>query len=69
MYFLFLQELPEPVHHVRFMLHQGVGVTIERDGRILVPEDLGQRLYVHAAFKGAGGKGGPQGLKSFVRYF
>ena len=50
MYFLFsLQELSEPVHHVGFMLHEGVGIAIEGDGRILMTEDLGERFYVHAA--------------------
>ena len=70
MYFLFSsQELPEPVHHVCFMLHKGMGIAVKRDGRILVAEDLGKRFYIHAAFEGAGGKGMPQGVKSFVRYF
>lgn len=67
--FVLLQEFPEPVHHVGFILHQGVGIAIERDGRVLVTEDLGERLYVHAAFKGTGGERVPQGMKPFVRYF
>ena len=51
------------------MFHQGVGVAIERYGRVLVAEDLGERLYVHAAFEGAGGKRMPQGMKAFMRNF
>ena len=64
-----LQELSEPVHHVGLMLHEGVGIAVECDCRILVSEDLGERFYVHAAFKGAGGKRMPQGMESLVRYF
>ena len=30
-------------------------------------ENLGERLYVHSAFEGAGGKRMPQGMKAFVR--
>ena len=68
MYFLFsLQELSEPVHHVGFMLHEGVGIAVEGDGRVFVPEDLGERFHVHPAFKCAGGKRMPQGMKTFVR--
>ena len=63
------QELSEPVHHVGFMLHEGMGIAVEGDGRVLVTEDLGKRLYVHAAFEGAGGERVSQGMKAFVRYF
>ena len=51
------------------MLHEGMGIAIEGDGRVLVAEDLGERFHVHAAFEGARGKRMPQGMKSFVRYF
>ena len=51
------------------MLHQGVGIAVESDGRVFMPEDLGECLYVHAAFEGAGGKRVPQGMEAFVRYF
>ena len=64
-----LQELSELVHHVCFMLHKGMGIAIERDGWVLVTEDLGERLYVHTTFKGAGGKRMPQGMKALVRNF
>ena len=57
----------QPVHHVGFMLHKGVCAAVERDSRILVPEDLGERFHVHAAFEGAGGERVPQGMKTFVR--
>ena len=50
------------------MLHKGVGVAVERDGRILVAEDLGRRFHIHAALEGAGGKGMPQGMESLMRY-
>ncbi len=70
MYFLFsLQELSEPVHHVGFMLHEGVGIAVEGDGRVFVPEDLGERFHVHPAFKCASSERVPQGMKSLVRYF
>ena len=49
------------------MLHKGMGIAVERDGRVLVTEDLGERFYVHAAFEGAGGKSVPQGMEAFVR--
>ena len=51
------------------MLHEGMGIAVEGDGRVLVTEDLGKRLYVHAAFEGAGGERVSQGMKAFVRYF
>ncbi len=51
------------------MLHKGMGIAIERDGRVLMPEYLGERLYVHAAFEGARGKCMPQGMKAFMRNF
>lgn len=44
-----------------------MGVTIEGYGRILMPEDLGERLDVHAALDGAGGKGMTQGMKALMR--
>ena len=62
-----LQQLSEPVHHVGFVLYKGMSVAVERNGRIFVTEDLGERLYVHSAFKGAGGKRMPQGMESLVR--
>ena len=49
------------------MLHEGVRIAIEGNGRVLVAEDLGERFHVHAAFKGAGGKGMPQGMKALMR--
>ena len=67
--FFYSKQLPESIHHLLFMLHKGVGITVEGNGRILVAEDLGKRFYVHTAFNGAGGKSMPQGMKSFVRYF
>ena len=50
------------------MLHKGMGVAVKRDGRAFMTKDLGERLYVHAAFDGASGKRMPQGVKAFVRY-
>ena len=70
MYFPFsLQELSKPVHHISLMLHQRMGVAIERNGRVFMPEDLGKRFYIHAALNGSGGERMPQGMKAFVRYF
>ena len=51
------------------MLHEGVGIAVEGDGRVFVPEDLGERFHVHPAFKCASSKRVPQGMKSLVRYF
>ena len=65
----FLQQLTELIHHIRFMLHKGMGVAVERDGRVLVAKDLRERFNVHAAFEGAGSKRMPQGMKSLMRYF
>ena len=68
MYFLFSsQELSEAVHHVGFMLHQGVSIAVECDGRVLVAEDLGKCFHVHTAFEGAGGERMPQGMESLMR--
>ena len=64
---IYCKNLPQPVHHGCLVFHEGMGVAAERDGRVLVPEDLGERLYVHAAFEGAGGKGMPQGMEAPVR--
>ena len=33
-----LQQFSELVHHVGFMLHKGVGIAVERDGRVFVTE-------------------------------
>ena len=49
------------------MFHEGVGIAVERDGRVFVAEDLREGFYVHAAFEGAGGKRMPQGMKTLVR--
>ena len=49
------------------MLHKGMGIAVERDGRVLVTEDLGKRFHVHATFKGAGGERVPQGMETLVR--
>ena len=62
------KQLPDPVHHLLFMLHKRVSVTVQSDGWILVSEDLGKRFYIHTALNGTGGKSMPQGVKSFVRY-
>ena len=55
-----LQQLSEPVHHIGFMLHKRVCVAVERDSRVFMPENLGERFYVHTAFEGAGGERVPQ---------
>ena len=49
------------------MLHKGVGIAVERNGRVLVAEDLGECFYIHAALEGAGGKRMPQGMEAFMR--
>ena len=49
------------------MLHKGMGIAVEGDCRVFVPENLGERFYVHTAFEGAGGKCVPQRVKAFVR--
>lgn len=46
------------------MFHKGVSIAVERDGRVLVTEDLGECFHVHAAFDGAGGKCMPQGMET-----
>ena len=51
------------------MLHEGMGIAVERDGRVLVPEYLGESFNVHTAFEGTGGERMPQRVKAFVRYF
>ena len=66
MYLFLLQQLPQLVHHVLLMLHEGVGVTVEGDGRVFMAEDLGERLDVHAAFEGTRRKGMPQRMKPLV---
>lgn len=64
-----LQQFPQLVHHVGFMLHKRVGVAVQSNCRVLVSEDLGERFYIHTAFDGAGGECMPQGMKALVRYF
>ena len=64
-----LQQLSQPVHHALLVLQKGVGVAVQGDGGVLVPQYFGKRLYVHAALDGACGKGVPQGMKPLVRYF
>lgn len=64
-----LQQLSEPVHHIGFMLHERMGIAIERNGRIFMTKDFGKRFHVHAAFEGAGSKRMPQRVKASVRYF
>ena len=49
------------------MLHEGVRIAVERDGRVLVAENFGERLYIHAAFDGTGGERVPQGMETLVR--
>ena len=65
--FFILQQLPKLVHHVLLMLHEGMGVTVEGDGRVFMAEELGECLDVHAAFEGARRKGMPQRMKPLVR--
>ena len=36
-----------------------MGIGVQREGRIGVPQDAGQRFGVHAAGKGMGGEGVP----------
>ena len=67
LFYVLSKQLSKPVHHVRFMLHEGVGIAVEGNGRVFVPEDLGERFHVHAAFEGTGGERMPQRMKSFVR--
>ena len=50
------------------MLHKGMCIAIQCDGRVFMSENLGKRFYIHAAFKGTGGERMPQGMKTFVRY-
>lgn len=63
------QKLSEPVHHVCFMLHKRVSVAVKGNRWVLMTEDLGERLHVHTAFEGAGGKRMPQGMESLMRNF
>lgn len=49
------------------MLRKRVGVAVQSDGRILVPEDLGERFYIHATLNGTSGEGMPEGMKTFMR--
>ena len=51
------KKLAETVHHVSFMIHQGVCIPVQGNRRILVAEDLGQGLDVHSALKCSGCKG------------
>ena len=64
---MILQQSPKAVHHLRLVLHKGVGVAVERDGGITVAENLGKGTDVHAAFEGAGGESMAQGVKAAVR--
>ena len=68
MYFsITLKKFSEPIHHVGFMFHKGMGVAVERDGRVFMPQNFGQGLYVHSAFQRARGKGVPQGMEALMQ--
>ena len=51
------------------MLHKGMSIAVECNGRVLVAEDLGKRFHVHTAFKSAGSERVSQRVKAFVRNF
>lgn len=63
----FLQQFSQLVHHLRLVLHEGMGIAVKGDCRILVTEDFGQRFHVHAALYRACGKGVPQRVETLVR--
>lgn len=69
LFYILSKQLSEAVHHICFMFHKRVGITVERDSRVFVAEDLGKRLYVHAALECAGSERMPQEMKAFVRNF
>ena len=58
---------PQFIHHVHLMLHHGMDITVQRNGRILVSQDLRKRLDVHAAFDRSGGKRMSQRMEAMLR--
>lgn len=65
--FLLREKLTEAVHHIPFMFRKRMNITVERNRRVFMPEDFGQRFHIHAAFQRAGGKRMPQRMKPFMR--
>lgn len=57
------KKLANPVHHFFFMLHERMDISIQRNGRRLMPKDFGKRLCIHPAFYGTGSKGMAQGME------
>lgn len=57
--------LAQLVHHVLFMLHEGMGVAAEGDGGVFVPQNFRKGLDVHAAFERARGEGVAERMKAF----
>ena len=49
--FLCAEKPPDLVHHLRLMLHERVGIAAKRRRGVTMPQDLGQRFYVHADFQ------------------
>ena len=61
------QQFPEAVHHVVFVRHEAVDVTVQRDRWVLVSQQLRQGFDIHSALQRTGGKGMPQGMEATVR--
>ena len=64
---LFLQHFSQFVHHRPLVFEHGMRVAVERDRRVFVPEDLRERLDVHAALECARREGVAKRMKALVR--
>ena len=50
-----------------FVRHKAVDIAIQRDRRVLMPQQLRQGFDIHSALQRTGGKGMPQGMEATVR--
>ena len=50
-----------------FVRHEAVDIAVQRDRRVLMPQQLRQGFDIHSALQRTGGKGMPQGMEATVR--
>ena len=59
-------DVPDSIGGVTFHLRRGVGVGTEREARVVVSQCTGQRLDIHAVFKGQRGEGVSEVMEAYV---
>ena len=61
------QDLSELIHHGSLMLHERVHIAVERNHRILVPEDFAEGFDIHPTFDRPRGECVTEGMKAAAR--